>query len=306
MRSIPANIRLHRAVLGILLLNQHRTQGGLVGSYARTQCSLGVARVAGSDTTRSSVGDKAISTDSASHRLAWLSELIGTGALLFGTISAVRWFVANDSALARSVSGLPLRLAIVGSVVGVLVALLIVSPLGRRSGGHFNPAVTVSFWLMGALPAEDVAAYIAAQLVGSLSGTALGRLVWGGVIARPEVAYAVVQPRSGWSVASVFLVEAGSVVVLMGGVAFFLGRQALSSWTPLLVGVVVALLIGATGPWTGGSFNPAREFGPALLSGRTAFLSCYLAAPLAGAVLVAASYHLVRTRRVLTCQLCGS
>jgi glycerol uptake facilitator-like aquaporin len=240
------------------------------------------------------------------HGIAWLSELLGTSVLLLGTISVVRWLISSDSALARSVRGLPVRVAIVGVVVGALLALLIVSPLGRRSGGHFNPAVTVSFWLMGALPAVDVAPYIAAQLIGSLSGTAVSRLIWGGVIADPSVAYGVVQPHEGWSVASVVLVEAGSVVVLMGGVAFFLARPALRAWTPLLVGVVVAAVIGTTGPSTGGSFNPARQFGPAILSGRTAFLWCYLAAPLAGAVVVGASYRLMATRRVLTCQLCGS
>jgi uncharacterized membrane protein YeaQ/YmgE (transglycosylase-associated protein family) len=76
--------------------------------------------------------------------------------------------------------------------------------------------------------------------------------------------------------------------------------------TPRLVGAVVAVLIGVTGPWTGGSFNPARQFGPALLSSQTAFLWSYLVAALTGAVSTAAAYRLIGTRRVLTRQLCGS
>jgi hypothetical protein len=105
--------------------------------------------------------------------------------------------------------------------------------------------------------------------------------------------------------ASVFLVEAGSIVVLIGPVAFFLARPKLNGWTPLLVGTLVATLIAATGDWTGGSFNPARQFGPALLSGQTAFLWCYLVGPPAGAAFLEISRRLSKARPTPTCQLCG-
>jgi glycerol uptake facilitator protein/aquaporin Z len=185
---------------------------------------------------------------------------------------------------------------IVGAVVGVVIALLIVSPLGKSSGGHFNPGVSVSFWLMGALPAAEVALYLIAQLTGSMLGTGLARLIWGGVIDRQEIAYAVIQPHTGWDQTSVCVVEAGSIVVLMCAVACMLASKA-SSWTPLVVGVVIALLIALTGPWTGGSFNPARQFGPALLSGQTRLLWCYLVAPIVGAVLVGVGYRFLSQRR---------
>ena len=189
-------------------------------------------------------------------------------------------------------------------MVGILLALLIVSPLGRWSGGHFNPAVTVSFWLLGALPGKDAAPYLTAQALGSLAGTALGRLVWGAVVSRSPVAYAVIQPAHGSTHALVFIIEAASIVALMGAVTFFQTRPALTRLTPAIAGLAVALLIASTGAWTGGSFNPARQFGPALLAGQHAFLGTYIVGPLAGALAVAIVHRMSRTKRVLTCQLC--
>lgn len=240
------------------------------------------------------------------HWQAALSEFVGTAALLLGTLTAVRWLFGSDSAIANAVPGLQARLAIVGVSVGTLLVLLIRSPVGRRSGGHFNPAVTVSFWLMGALPAEDVAPYLGAQLLGSVAGTGLASLIWGPALSGSAVAYGVIQPAGGATQPTVFLVEAGSIVILMAAVAFFLARPALAGWTPWVVGAVVAVLIAATGPWTGGSFNPARQLGPAWLSGETGCLLCYLVGPVTGAAFLGAARRLAHSERAISCQLCGT
>ena len=240
------------------------------------------------------------------HRRAYLSEFLGTTALLFTVVTVVRWLFGNDSALAHALPGLHLRIVLVGLAVGILLWLLIISPLGRSSGGHFNPAVTVSFWLLGALPGEDVAPYVTAQLLGSVAGTALGRLLWGAIVSRPPIAYAVIQPAGGSTQLLVLIVEAVSIMLLMAAVTFFMARPALARWTPAVVGVAVATLISATGAWTGGSFNPARQLGPALLSGQHAFLTGYIVGPLAGALAVAALRRSYATKRLLSCQLCGA
>ena len=240
------------------------------------------------------------------HRRAYLSEFLGTTALLFTVVSVVRWLFGNDSALAHVLPGVHLRIALVGLAVGALLWLLIISPLGRSSGGHFNPAVTVSFWLLGALPGKDVAPYVTAQALGSVAGTALGRLLWGAIASRPPIAYAVIQPARRSAQLLVLIVEAISIIALMAAVTFFMARPTLARWTPAVVGVAVAALISATGPWTGGSFNPARQLGPALLSGQHAFLAGYLVGPLAGALAVAALRRPYTTKRLLSCQLCGT
>jgi glycerol uptake facilitator-like aquaporin len=236
---------------------------------------------------------------------AWFSELAGTAILLFASVLVTRWLSGPHSALASAVTGMPGRMAIGGAVIGAVVGLLIVSPFGRSSGGHFNPAVTVTFWLLRALPGRDAAAYVAAQLAGSLAGVMLGWVVLGAVTADPAVDYAAIQPAAGWSGGAVFAGEAMSLAVLMAFVVAFLDRVALMRWTPAVAAVDVAVLIFAGGLTSGGSFNPARQFGPLLFAGRFSYLWAYMLGPLAGAVILVVLVRVVGLPRPLTCSLCG-
>jgi glycerol uptake facilitator-like aquaporin len=240
------------------------------------------------------------------HVQAWVSEFAGTAILLFASVLVARWLFGPHSALASAVPGLPGRMAIDGVVIGAVVGSLIVSPLGRRSGGHFNPAVTVTLWLLRGLPGRDAAAYIAAQLGGSLAGVLLGRAVLGAVIAHPSVDYAAIQPAAGWPGGAIFAGEAVSLAVLMAFVVAFQDRPVLMRWTPAVVSVAVAALIFAGGLTSGGSFNPARQFGPLLFAGRFSYLWAYLLGPIAGAVIIVTLATAVGLRQPLTCSLCGT
>jgi glycerol uptake facilitator-like aquaporin/CheY-like chemotaxis protein len=240
------------------------------------------------------------------HLQAWVSEFAGTAILLFASVLVARWLFGPHSALASAVPGLPGRMAIDGVVIGAIVGSLIISPLGRSSGGHFNPAVTVTLWLLRGVPGRDAAAYIAAQLTGSLAGVMLGRAVLGAVIAHPSVDYAAIQPAAGWSGGAVFAGEAICLAVLMALVVAFLDRPVLIRWTPAVVAVAVAVLIFAGGLTSGGSFNPARQFGPLLFAGRFSYLWAYLLGPIAGAVIIVALAMAVGLPQALTCSLCGT
>src|SRR5512146_2271717 len=199
------------------------------------------------------------STWTLPHIRAWLSELAGTTIVVFAAALVARWLGGPHSALATAVPAAPGRTAITGVVIGAVVGLLIISPLGRSSGGHFNPAVTATFWLLRALPGRDAIAYVLAQLAGSLAGVALGEAVLGAAFADPPVAFAAIQPAAGWPGTAVFLGEAISVLVMMAIVVAFLDRPALARWTPAVVAAVIAVLIFAGGLTSGGSFNPARQ-----------------------------------------------
>jgi glycerol uptake facilitator-like aquaporin len=145
-----------------------------------------------------------------------------------------------------------------------------------------NPAVTVGLWLMDAFPGRSVLPYVLAQLGGSVAGTGLARLLWGPA-ALSLVSYGAVGPASAWQPWSVFVAEAGSVVLLILVVGFFLAPRG-HAVLPYVIGVFVGLVIVFLGPLSGGSINPARELGPAAFSGQTVFLWIYLVAPVAGAV----------------------
>jgi glycerol uptake facilitator-like aquaporin len=240
------------------------------------------------------------------HIRAWVSEFAGTVSLLFASVLVARWLFGPYSALASAVPGLPGRMAIDGAIIGAVVGLLIISPFGRSSGGHFNPAVTVTLWLLRGLPGRDATVYIAAQLAGSLAGVMLGRVVLGAVVAAPPVDYAAIQPAAGWSGGAVFVGEAVSLAVLMAFVVAFMDRPALMRWTPAVVTAAVALLIFAGGLTSGGSFNPARQFGPLQIAGRFSYLWAYMLGPIAGAIILVMLAMILGLPRPLTCSLCGT
>lgn len=202
-----------------------------------------------------------------------------TALLLFLIVTAVRWLVGPDPGVAAA------RPAVLGAVVGTLLALFMMSPPGRCSGGHLNPAVSLALWRLGVFPGREVVPYAVAQLAGSLFGVWCAGLVWGPVTARPPVRHASVRADPAWGDAAVLAAEAGvlagSTLMLAVLLASPGGRRVL----PYAVGLTTALVIGVLGPLSGGSANPARQFGPALLAGDTGRLWVYVLGPALGAVL---------------------
>jgi prepilin signal peptidase PulO-like enzyme (type II secretory pathway) len=100
------------------------------------------------------------------------------------------------------------------------------------------------------------------------------------------------------------------MIMLTVLVGHFLAYPAYHRWLPVAIALAVALIIVLLGPVTGGVVNPARQFGPAVLAGRTTDLWIYLTAPIVGAVLGAGLHHLLyrrfKTRQPLTYKLAGS
>jgi glycerol uptake facilitator-like aquaporin len=233
-------------------------------------------------------------------------ELILTSVLLFGVVSIVRW-VIGPSPISRAIPGIHAELCIVGAAVALLLAGLILSPLGRVSGGHTNPAISLAMWRFGVFPGAGVIPYIIAQLLGSVLGVAAACGVWGPVVAEPPVVYAALQPGPGWSAWELFATEAFGMAVIVFLVGLCLAVQRLTPFVPWIVGVLVGIGIAVLGTATGGSLNPARQFGPAVVSGQTQFLWVYLVAPLVGAAVAAWLRSLLQyPRKVLTHRLCGT
>jgi len=233
-------------------------------------------------------------------------ELILTFVLLFGVVSIVRW-VIGPSPISRAAPGIHAELWIVGAAVALLLAGLILSPLGRVSGAHTNPAISLAMWRFGVFPGTSVVPYTIAQLLGSVLGVVAGREVWGQVVAEPPVVYAALQPAQGWSTWELFATEALGMAVIVFLVGICLAVQRLTPFVPWVVGALVGLGIAVLGTASGGSLNPARQFGPAAASGQTRFLWVYLLAPMFGAAIAAWLRRKIQCqRRVLTHRLCGT
>ena len=217
--------------------------------------------------------------------IVWHSalEFSLTSVLLFGVVTIVRW-VIGPSAVARAIPQIRLQLLIIGTAVGLLITGLILSPPGRASGGHMNPAVSLAMWRFGTFPAAGLLPYMAAQLAGSVLGALGGGAVWGSAAAKPPVSYAVLRPAAGWAAGQLFGTEALSMFVIVLIIGLFLSVPRLAGAVPWMVGLLI-----------GGSENPAREFGPAIASGQTRYLWAYLVAPVVAAVLAAAARQAIRS-----------
>src|SRR5437667_5801155 len=133
-------------------------------------------------------------------------ELILTSILLFGVTTMVR-FVVGPSPISRAFPQIHVELLIVGAGVAVLLTGLIKSRLGKISGGHMNPAISLAMWRFGVFPAAGILPYVAAQLLGSVLGVLAARAAWGAIVARLPVLYAVIQPAPAWAAAPLFAAE---------------------------------------------------------------------------------------------------
>ncbi|WP_262057466.1 MIP/aquaporin family protein [Streptomyces sp. STR69] len=232
-----------------------------------------------------------------------LLELALTAVMLFVVATTVRWLMGTlDPAAGGWWNGPEARLLVVAPLSGYTVTAVMLSPWGRVTGGHINPAITLAMWRYGRTPGRDVAPFVAGQLLGSLLGIAAGRLVWGPVFASPAVDFAVIRPAPGWSWAAVAVVEAATMFVIVAVAGIGVSSHGLGPFTPWAVGTMIAAQIIAFGTLSGGIANPAREFGPALLSGDLSLLPVYLLAPPLGALAATVVINGVNTRRRTTPQ----
>jgi aquaporin Z len=184
---------------------------------------------------------------------------------------------------ALSIVALHLDGAPTGAAIGAIVSAITLSPLGRISGAHLNPAVTLAFAITGRIATGEALAYVAAQFAGAYAGAVVFQAAWGPT-AR-AVGDGVTHPAVG-RVAALAL-EAGMTAALLAVVFSFLARPRLAPWTPLIIWPVIGVLIWLFGPVTGTSLNPARSAGPALVASDLRDLWLYFAAPLAGALAIA-------------------
>lgn len=233
-------------------------------------------------------------------------ELILSSILLFGVTTIVR-FVMGPSPISRVFPQIHVQLFIAGTAVALLLAGLSMSPPGKASGGHMNPAISFAVWRFGVIPGAGLMPYIIAQLLGSVLGVLAARAAWGQVVDQPPVLCAVIQPTAAWSAAQLFFAELVGTGVIIFAVGYFLSIPRLAPLVPWLVGILIGLGTGTLGTQSGGSFNPARQFGPAVVSGHTDRLWVFLVAPMLGAEVAARLLRAFHKRsQVLTHRLCGT
>jgi aquaporin Z len=231
----------------------------------------------------------------------WGCELVGTTLLLLGGLSAVCLDFGRGSAVAHLVPSHSLRLLITGLLFAGTGSLITISPIGRRSGAHLNPSVTIAFWLRRHVHVHDLFGYIVAQCAGALTGAALVRLLWGSTAAGVRVG--LTQPTHGLTPVEAAGVEAFMTFLLVGTILYMVSSAGRAKWTPLVLWFLIAALVWQGAPWTGTSLNPARSLGPAIVVALYSNLWVYVAGPLFGAVLAVGVYALIPRMDTLTAKL---
>jgi MIP family channel proteins len=176
----------------------------------------------------------------------------------------------------------------VGLVFG-LVIMVMVYATGHLSGAHINPSVTVAFTLTRHFPAREAVAYIGAQLAGATVAALVLLGVW---TDKPAHLGATIPTVSA---GSAFLYEAILTAFLMFVImAVATDTRAVGAAAAIAIGGVIGLDALFGGPVTGASMNPARSFGPALVSGDWHDFWVYVAGPVVGAAAGALAYQVVR------------
>lgn len=209
--------------------------------------------------------------------------------------SLVHWGIGTAPPSA-SANELRIRVAAVSILVGLTIVGFADSRPGRFSGAHMNPAITLGVFAAGLLPARRVLPYLLAQSAGSIAAAALLRVAWGPSVSGGPVRWAVVQPGPGWPDASVAVAEAATLLVIVGVMCWMTACRP--HWRAVwVVGGLFGLQGALLGTITGGSANPARQLGPALLSGEFHLLAVYLVAPVAGGVLAGWTAHRLQHAR---------
>ncbi|MFB7467713.1 MIP/aquaporin family protein [Streptomyces sp. NPDC056224] len=163
---------------------------------------------------------------------------------------------------------------------GVMVLALIYT-LGETSGAHLNPAVSVAFAARGAFPWRRVPGYVLVQTAGALAAAGLLRALFGlqgglgATVPGPGVA-------SGTALVLEMVLTLGLATVILGTAT---GARNIGHNAAIAVGGYVALAALWAGPASGGSMNPARSLGPAVVGGSMGQLWIYVVGPLVGALL---------------------
>ncbi len=208
----------------------------------------------------------------------YIAEFIGTFALVFAGTGAI---IIND------VTGGAVTNVGVGLTFGMIVMTMIYA-VGDVSGAHFNPAVTLGFFVARRFEGKLILPYVLSQLSGALVASLLLRGLF------PQHATLGATAPAGPALQSLILEIILTALLMFVILNVSVGAKERGITAGIAVGSVIALEALFAGPICGASMNPARSFAPALVSQNLAYLWIYLVAPLAGALVAVVGCRCVR------------
>lgn len=207
----------------------------------------------------------------------YIAELIGTFALVFCGTGAIMINTITDGAVTH---------VGIATTFGLIVAAMIYA-VGSISGAHFNPAVTIGFYVAKRFPAREILPYIIAQLTGALLASIILRFLF------PE------SPTMGETLPAGHVMQTFILEIILTYFLMFViinvatGSKEQGAIAGVAIGMVVLLEAMFAGPITGASMNPVRSIAPALIGLNLTHLWAYIVAPIVGSTLAVWSWQLI-------------
>jgi aquaporin Z len=234
------------------------------------------------------------------HWPEYLMEAIELGLFMFSACAFTVLLYHPSSPLAQTIHDGVLRRLVMGTAMGSTAIAIIFSPLGKRSGAHFNPSVTWTFFRLGKIEAWDAAFYTLFQFAGGIAGVMLAWFTLGKLVAHQSVNYAATLPGPHGPIVA-FAAEILMSFILMSIVLAVSNTKRLARWTGVFAGVLVAVYITIESPISGTSMNPARSLGSAVGAHIWMSLWIYFVAPPLGMLLAGEVYRRLNVRRTIAC-----
>ena len=229
--------------------------------------------------------------------------LIEAGGLALFMISALGFTALLEhpaSPLHRAIPHPLLRRALMGCAMGATLVALVYSRFGKRSGAHFNPFFTLTFFRLGKVAPADALLYALSHFAGAIAGVAAISLALSMSLANAQVHYAATRPGA----AGTGVAFAGELAISFTQMLLVLGvsnSRRWNAWTGVFAACGVATYITLEAPLSGMSMNPARTLGSALGAHDFTALWIYFSAPLLGMLLAAELYVRVRGAQRVRC-----
>jgi aquaporin NIP len=209
----------------------------------------------------------------------YLAEFLGTFAMVFCGTGAI--IINQESNGAITHLGIAITFG--------LIVMVMIYALGAISGAHFNPAVTLSFYISGSFERKEILPYWASQFFGAIAASGLLRFLF------PDNLMLGATMPAGSDLQAFIFELLLSYFLMLVIIHVARGSKEQGMFAGLAIGATVLLEALFAGPVCGASMNPWRSLAPALASGHTEHIWIYLTAPFLGAALAVLNYKFLNT-----------
>jgi aquaporin Z len=234
------------------------------------------------------------------HWKEYLMEATELGVLMFCICLFGALLYSSGSPINRFALSASNKAALIGVAVALATYLIIRSPFGRRSGAHFNPAITLAHFHLGRVHRWDALYYVAFQFIGALGGVFVAHQILGERLSAAPVCYVVTTPGNYGSLIA-FVAEFSLSALLMSVVLFATNHRNLARFSPFLVALITVFYYALCPSLSGFSINPARSLSSAVFAWIWLGIWVYFVAPCLGMLAAASIYVRSEGREKVYC-----